>query len=982
MQSRASLLSLTFVCLVSLVLAPSTALAQDTAGIAGNVEDDTGGILPGVTVEARSPALIEQVRTVFTDGAGNYQFINLPSGTYSVSFTLPGFSTVLREGITIAGAFVAEVDASMNVGGVEETVTVAGTAPLVDVRTTRQQSVMPSERVNVLPGAASIRTAAAYVPGTVLGAGENNRSNLPSLHGSDPLDGQPAVDGIKTGGQLQGRNEWSAGVGTVTNEAMVTEIVFDTSSQSAEYAQSGVRTNIVPKAGGNEYAYNLFLQGTTGRFEADNQNQALKDLGFVYAPVDYRYSINPAAGGPIIRDKLWFFASMIENRNKSFVLDQFWDPAEPSTPDSIREMCGGGDCTPEQLRAWSGSANGNYNVRITHQLTQRNKLTWSYFQEPKSSTAAFNTAGRRINPEAWYTFNGHPTVMATGRWTAPITNRLLLEVHGSFMQADVNTGSVDHGEPRMAKIDVGQNTEYNSSFQNHHNHDFHRRLNASVSYVTGSHNFKAGLNFANNRTALAYSPPGDIFAGYFFNGWPIGILVGGNGNQRQGINMDCDCGLYVQDAWTMERLTLNAGFRYDWFQNSVPGGTREAGFFAPELTLPDPLVENIPSWTNYNGRFGAAFDLFGDGSTAVKASVGRYVANEGTGLTQGFNPIYPYGLLDWRPWTDLNGDGTALNPDGTPQVNEVGPSNNPNYGTSVIQTTYDETLRRGTNWEYSAGVERQLGAGWALSAMWHRRAYANFNWEDNLNTSAADWMMAGTWTGPTDPDLPPNAQGIQVPIYVSRPGIDIQTGNDYLTNDPHRWSTWNGFEVILDGELPRGGFMTGSITAGTSHEYRCASGILENPNDLRFCETRMPYRPMGKLSGALPLPYDFMISGLLQVFPGRPIRASYTLNRDDFPGLIVGDVDNANPTLGIELIEPGTVFEDYTTELLIRFSKTFTTGDIRTRVYLDASNLFNRARVTDRNRGWGGGGIKNPDFNRIISIIDGRRLTWGLQMYF
>ena len=982
MQSRASLLALTLVCLVSLVLAPSMVLAQDEAGIAGNVQDDTGGILPGVTIEARSPALIEQVRTVFSDGAGNYQFINLPSGTYSVTFTLPGFSTVVREGVVISGAFVAEVDASLNVGGVEETVTVAGTAPLVDVRTTRQQSVMPSERVNVLPGAASIRTAAAYVPGTVLGAGENNRSNLPSLHGSDPLDGQPAVDGVKTGGQLQGRNEWSAGVGTVTNEAMVTEIVFDTSSQSAEYAQSGVRTNIVPKAGGNEYSYNVFLQGTTGRFESDNQDQALKDLGFEFAPVDYRYSFNPAAGGPIIRDKLWFFASMIENRNKSFVLDSFWDPAEPSTPDSIREMCGDGSCTPEQLRSWSGGASGNYNVRITHQLTQRNKLTWSYFQEPKSSTAAFNTGGRRINPEAWYTFNGHPTVMATGRWTAPITNRLLVEVHGSFMQADVNTGPVDHGEPRMAKIDIAQNTEYNSSFQNHHNHDFHRRLNASISYVTGSHNFKAGINFANNRTALAYSPPGEIFAGYFFNGWPIGILVGGNGTQRQGIIQDCDCGIYVQDAWTMERLTVNAGFRFDWFQNSVPGGTREAGFFAPALTTPDPVVENIPNWQNYSGRFGFAFDLFGDGSTAVKASAGRYVANEGTGLTQGFNPIYPYDLLDWRPWTDLNGDGTALNRDGTPQVEEVGPSNNPNYGTAVIQTQYDDTLRRGTNWEYSAGIERQLGAGWALSTMFHRRSYANFNWEDNLNTSAADWMMAGTWTGPTDPELPPNAQGVQVPIYVSRPGIDIQTGNDRLTNDPHRWRTWNGFEVILDGELPRGGFMTGSITAGTTNEYRCAEGILENPNSLRFCETRMPYRPMGKLSGALPLPYDFMVSGLLQVFPGRPLRASYTINADDFPGLVVGDVDDANPTLGVELIEPGTAFESYTTELLIRFSKTFTTGDIRTRVYMDASNLFNRARVTDRNRGWGGGGIKNPDFNRIISIIDGRQLTWGVQMYF
>ena len=256
------------VFLLSLVLAPSLVLAQDEAGIAGSVEDDTGGILPGVTVEARSPVLIEQMRTVFTDGAGNYRFISLPSGTYSVTFTLPGFGVVVREGVVLQGAFVADVDASLEVGGVEETITVAGEAPLVDVTTTRQQSVMPAERINVLPGAAGLTSAAAYVPGAVLGGGRNN---LPSLHGSDPLDGQPAIDGIKTGGQLQGRNEWGAGVGGVTNEAMVTEVVFDVGSQSAEFAQSGVRTNIVPKAVGNTFAYNLFLSGTTSRFQVGHR---------------------------------------------------------------------------------------------------------------------------------------------------------------------------------------------------------------------------------------------------------------------------------------------------------------------------------------------------------------------------------------------------------------------------------------------------------------------------------------------------------------------------------------------------------------------------------------------------------------------------------------------------------------------------------------------------------------------------------------
>ena len=979
-ESRCFLVLLCLVGLVPALLAPAPALAQDEAGIAGTVQDDVGGVLPGVTVEATSPALIEQVRTVFSDGAGNYRVTNLPSGTYSVRFTLPGFTSVVREGIVLQGAFVADVDASMAVGGLEETVMVEGIVPLVDVRTTRQQTVMPAERVNVLPGAAGITSAAAYVPGTTLGEtlvpGDDNYNNLPSLHGSDPLDGQPAIDGMKTGGQLQGRNEWGAGVGGVTNEAMVTEVVFDTSSQSAEYAQSGVRTNVVPKAGGNEFSYNFFMSGTSGGFQADNQSQALKDQGFEFAPIAYRYSFNPAVGGPIVEDKLWFFASMIENRSRQYVLDRFWDLDEPSTPDGVTE---------DDLRAYTWSKNGNYNIRLTHQASQRHKFTWSYFQEPKSSLSGQEFAWTgRTNPEAWYTFNGNPTRMVTGRWTAPMTNRLLLEAHGSFMQADVNTFPVDHGgEIRMPKVDSSLGTMSGSSFQNHHNHDFHRRLNASLSYVTGSHNFKAGLNFANNRTALAYTGPGDLYYGMFFNGFPFGILVTGNGKQRQGIIQDCDCGAYAQDAWTMDRLTLNAGIRFDWFQSSVPGGTRDAGYFAPALTLPDPVVENIPNWQDVNARFGAAFDLFGDGSTAVKFSGGRYVANEGTGVTQGYNPIYPYGMIDYRPWTDLNGDGTALNADGTPQLNEIGPSNNPNYGLSTITTQYDPNLPRASNWEFSGGVERQLGNGWALSAMWHRRHYTNFDWFDNLNTSAADWHMAGTWTGPDDPDLPAVARGVQVPIYVTAPDLDIQTGNDFHTVASGDYRTWNGFEVILDGELPRGGFMTASVTAGTNKNHFCNRGNVENPNQLRHCETRMPYRPMAKLSGALPLPFDTMISGLVQVFPGAPIRATYAINAVDFPAIVnLGDPDSTNPNIEVNLIEPGTVFEDYTTEMQLRFSKVVTINDVRTRFYMDATNITNRARVTSRNRFYGGGGVRNEDFLRIIGIEPGRRLSFGMQMYF
>ena len=356
-------------------------------------------------------------------------------------------------------------------------------------------------------------------------------------------------------------------------------------------------------------------------------------------------------------------------------------------------------------------------------------------------------------------------------------------------------------------------------------------------------------------------------------------------------------------------------------------------------------------------RFGAAFDLLGDGSTAVKFSAGRYVANEGTGVTQGYNPIYSL-----RPVRLADMDGPERGPDrcSTP----TGPRSSTRSGPRTTRTTgcrpsrpqYDPNLPRASNWEFSGGIERQLGAGWALSGMWHRRHYTNFDWDgqpEHLGGRLAHGRS--TWTGPDDPDLPPSARGVQVPIYVTDPGYDILTGNDLHTVATGDYRTWNGFEVILDGELPRGGFMTASVTAGTNKNHFCNRGNVENPNSLRFCETRMPYRPMAKLSGALPLPFDTMIS----TSPGsvtpdraghgvsgeRPSSSTWPPTTGGSPPDDLGWPESGLPRQprelrhamtstsgrtghrrGRHLIEPGTVFEDYTTEMQLRFSKVVTAG--------------------------------------------------------
>lgn len=254
--------------------------------------------------------------------------------------------------------------------------------------------------------------------------------------------------------------------------------------------------------------------------------------------------------------------------------------------------------------------------------------------------------------------------------------------------------------------------------------------------------------------------------------------------------------------------------------------------------------------------------------------------------------------------------------------------------------------------------------------------YSDFRWVDNLNIDASDWSPL-TFTAPSDPRLP-NGGGEEITIYEWNPGFAYSTGNLYTTLAPDDWRSWNGFEVIVDGTLPRGGFMNASWTAGASENHRC-TGARDNPNALRFCHNSTPYRHMGKLSGAVPLPFETMISGLFQMFAGDAQGAFYRAGAFDAGGRTLNVQDE---TVDVQLIEPGTMLFDATTRLQLRFMKDMDIADWNVRVYMTADNIFNKAAVTRRNQVFGGGGEQNVDYHRPVTIQPGRRLTFGIQTSF
>ena len=289
-----------------LVLMPAVAHAQ--SGIAGVVKDTTGAIMPGVTVEAASPALIEKVRTVVTDGSGLYRIVDLRPGTYSVSFSLTGFNTFKREGIELPANFTATVNAEMRVGALEESVTVSGQTPVVDLQSPAQQQILPRSVIDAIPTGKSLWSIGALVPGVFLsgqdvGGSRGMQQLTMTVHGSDSRDDSVQVDGMNL-------NSFEDGVQQYYNDQMFEEMNYQTSAISAETSGAGVRLNMIPKEGGNVYKGSLFFGLEPGKWVGNNSTADLVTRG-LQAPGKMKINrdLSGGIGGPVVKDKLWFFFS-------------------------------------------------------------------------------------------------------------------------------------------------------------------------------------------------------------------------------------------------------------------------------------------------------------------------------------------------------------------------------------------------------------------------------------------------------------------------------------------------------------------------------------------------------------------------------------------------------------------------------------------------------------------------------------------------
>ena len=968
------------VVLALLMLVPAGASAQSGASLAGVARDSSGAVLPGVTVEASSPALIEKTRTVVTDGAGQYKVVNLVPGVYSVTFTLTGFNTVKREGIELTAAFTGTVNAEMKVGSIEETITVSGQTSVVDVQNVTQQAVVTRDVLNAIPaGMKSTGQVGVLIPGVTstsqdVGGTAFSAVGL-AVHGSRLNEQAALYDGMNFN---NGQGRGGQFIAIVTNDATVQEMAIETAGLSAESEASGVRINLVPKDGGNTFRGVVLGAYSDHNLQSDNLSDDLIARGLTSTTTVKRsYDFDPAFGGPIKKDKLWFYGSVRWQGSEQTLAGIYYNltpTGHAYTPDRSR---------PADSIEW----NQNQSLRLTWQISPRNKLSVQHQNAGQERPYYGYSLGQLTSaPEAIYYSKSAPMYQSQAGYNSPVSSKVLIEAGVLFNNKDYPTQPQPTNAPdQVAYSDSGTGFSwgnYGNTFGHNASHNFNTRF--AVSYVTGSHAIKTGFTFMHLWAWTSSDVVNNGMTLQLLNGVPRQVTVFATPFSFYEL-LDKNYGAFVQDQWTLKRATINAGLRFDYLEDIVPAQTIGPGPQVPTRNLTFGEVTGVPQWKNVTPRVGVAYDLFGNGKTAVKANIGKYLeAPNPPTFTRVANPAGGLVQSATRTWTDRNGDFI-------PQASELGALNPTNFGTTVVSSRYadDVLTNRISNWELSAQVQHEIYPRVSVNVGYFRRWYDNLRVTDNLSITPSDYSPYCV-TAPVDSRLP-NGGGYQVcGLYDAN---RLVSQNNVISLGKHFGSPteiFNGVDVTVNARLPKGIIVSGGPSFGRTSSNYCFA--VDSPQGaglppaqgatsaagLLYCDVDPPYQPNIKLVGVYPLPWQgIQFAATFQSLPGPQITASRTYtNAEIQPSLGRPLATGANGTAVVPLIAPGTMYDGRLYQLDLRLSKIFRFGTQRLQANVDLYNVGNSSAVLSNNLTYG------SNWLRPTSILQGRLVKFGAQLDF
>ena len=1001
-------------------VSPSAA-AQGTsaASVSGVVTDASGAVLPGVTVEVASPVLIEKVRTAVTDERGEYRIVELIPGTYTVTFSLTGFASFKRDGIELPPSFNATVNAQLRIGTLEETVTVSGASPLVDTQTVSHETVLPKALLDAVPTAKTLLSFYALTPALQsptnaqdVGGSKGETSSRASLHGSKQGDTKMMLDGMSF--------NWFEGEGSgrtfFVNALTAQEIVVDTptGSSSAEYTSNGVVLNVIPREGGNRFSGTLFASGTDHYLQADNMNDALRAAGAITnSGTREVYDLNAVFAGPIIKDKVWFMTAHRRWGRQERIANLFHE-LTLNVPQYVpADGTNGKPFEPadaaEDLRS--------DDARVTWQIDQKNKVNgfyeWQRNNQPNNF--AYLNAGV-ASMESGNPYCNHPQLfMAT--WNNAATNKLLFE--GGVLLFNSWASTYDNpcaGIPtnrlyRDTALPFPYNGNGPSLFRTGER-PFKQRF--SMTYLTGAHRIKAGMTSDESLPYSSYTDRGPTPFTYTFNAafQPISLTeYASPTNANSEVKVRPDLSIFAQDQWTFHRVTLNLGIRYEYHRTKADPVTTYAGPLVPSYSLPG--LDCIPCWHDIDPRFGVVWDVFGDGKTAIKGQLGRYVGLVSWVMSKTFNPQSAIVSSTSRSWTLA--PGRVWSPDIVPNCNltdpnangECGPMNNKSFGQEVITTTGDPNWiqgwgKRPYSWAGSISIEHQLANGIAVTAGFYRTTFGNFTVTRNTDVNPSDYSPYCI-TAPVDPRLPASVSGQLIcGLADINPNKFGQVNNvvTLASNYGNASEYYNGADVNVVARLPRGITISGGWNIGnsisllstwpgvtTSKSNQCVE--VNSPEDLHYqvlsgvaegCQSGNPYQNLVKINGSVPLPWGFQAAAVYQSIPGPNYSAIYTATNAQIAPSLGRNLSGGVQSVQIDLLQPLSTYFDYRiNQLDVRLSKLFRYGGRKLQFNVDVYNVMNGSYATWTNNNYGTNGLT---WLRPTSTFDGRLAKFGMQYDF
>jgi len=994
------------------ILAPSVVYAQ--ASIAGVVKDASGAVLPGVTVEASSPALIEKVRSVTSDGSGQYRIVDLRPGTYTVTFTLTGFTVIKREGIELSGSFNATVNADLKVGGLEETITVTGESPIVDTQSVRRQTTLDHELLTSAPTARSWAATAVLIPGIVTQAGASADIQItPQMTvfggmGGRGNEGRMQVDGLNTGAALNG-----GGVSTyVADVSNAQEVVTTTSGGLGEAEVGGPTLSIVPRSGGNKRSGQAYLSGVSSGMVGSNYSDTLKNAGLsTPGSLVKQWDFTGGVGGPILKDRIWYYATAR-------------DEGQWRTIPGVFPNKNAGDATkwlyePDTTRTAQGAESFQlFSARFTVQASQRNKFNIHWDWQVPCNGAAVNTTADacRRQPDSGAVVGslglggltatsspetaGYLHVLVQNRqftWSSPVTNKLLLEAGlGSYVAKwgpNEAPGNPTRNLVRVTEqasrgydtngdgvIDVRSLAGLNYRSANWpENYDNPNTWRGSASYVTGSHSMKIGyiggylvedIENHGNDLNLAYT---------FNNGVPSQLT------QTLRVYKQMDrvryTALYAQDQWTMGRMTLQGALRFDRAWSYSPEQTiGPTNYLLTQLSFPE--TPGVSAYKDISPRGGVAYDVFGNGKTSVKVNFGKYLepASNLNGNYSISNPIARIATQTSRTWNDVTPVPGGIPNDFVPQCNlvlvdangECGRMNSPTFGTATRTTAaIDPAILNGWNirpgdWQIGASLQQELLPRISAEIGYFHRWLTHYTVTDNQNLGPNDFT-GYTLSAPSDSRLP-GGGGYPIPgLYnLTTEGFAKAASNNvtFADNFGKQTQVYNGVLFNLSARAKNGLTMSAGINSGKTVNDLCdlRAAIPELAN--AFVGTTNPYchvdpgfvtKVTGLASYTIPK-VDVLIAGTVRSDQGAPLRATWNAPVANITAALGRPATAVGATIPVDLIAPGEKWGDRVNEVDLRFAKVLRFGGTRTHVGIDIFNILNSDAILTYNQTFAPGG--------------------------